>query len=388
VEGPLTWHNEGVHDRRARPGGAAPATEDAPAAAGADWRMRIAMQRRAAERKLDPSLKQRVESETGGDLSEVRLHTGERSAAQAKELSARAFTVGKDVHFGAGQFQPGTRDGDRLIAHELAHAAHGGAEVRCKPENEPEQQDGHEQQADEVAEKAAGGDEPVAKLTLNADVETADRTKITWQELQNASVGHAWISLEYNDPKKVPQDLGQPTQGLLRGGGTHMGFWPLIHRVDEWPGGKANEAIQERTDEGQTPGAGASENPAHTGFSKNPFNSYVPGRVEEPDTAHAPKGVKTYDLTGQQVKSLMGYVDSKRTAQYSLFFFNCTTFAVDAVAAAGHAPPDASMFGVCLPNALYKSILEMEQKGDPGAQTTPLAEGESQPAPQAAKKAG
>ena len=167
-----------------------------------------------------------------------------------------------------------------------------------------------------------------------------------------------------------------------------MGFWPLIHRVDDWPGGKPSEAIAERVDQGETPGAGASDNPAHTGFSKNPFHSFVPGRVEEPDTAHAPKGVKTYDLTAQQVKSLMGFVDSKRNAQYSLFFFNCTTFATEAVAAAGHAPPDASMFGICLPNALYKSILEMEQKGDPSAQTTPLGEGETQPGPQAAKKTG
>ncbi len=57
----------------------------------------------------------------GADVSDVRLHTGSSSASAAEAVSARAFAVGQDVHFGAGQFQPGTDGGDRLIAHELAH---------------------------------------------------------------------------------------------------------------------------------------------------------------------------------------------------------------------------------------------------------------------------
>ncbi|HUQ04532.1 MAG TPA: DUF4157 domain-containing protein [Kofleriaceae bacterium] len=57
----------------------------------------------------------------GTDVSGVRVHTGSESASAAEAVSARAFAVGQDVHFGAGQYKPGTNDGDTLIAHELAH---------------------------------------------------------------------------------------------------------------------------------------------------------------------------------------------------------------------------------------------------------------------------
>src|SRR5687767_5076245 len=65
------------------------------------------------QRKMEPAL--------GADLSGVTVHTGGDSARAASQLGARAFATGKEVHFGHGQFAPGTREGDRLIAHELTH---------------------------------------------------------------------------------------------------------------------------------------------------------------------------------------------------------------------------------------------------------------------------
>jgi hypothetical protein len=56
-----------------------------------------------------------------GDVSDVRLHTDSAAADAAASVGARAFAVGSDVFFGAGQYNPGTRDGDQLIGHELAH---------------------------------------------------------------------------------------------------------------------------------------------------------------------------------------------------------------------------------------------------------------------------
>lgn len=220
----------------------------------------------------------------------------------------------------------------------------------------------------------------VAKLGLHADTETADRTKLTIAELRNAQVGHSWISLRYLDPKAVPEGVSSPTKRLLQHGGTSLGFWPLIHRASQWPGGKPNMGIAERLERGETPGAGASADPRHRGFKQNPFDSWVPGRVEEPDNAHAPKGTQTYDLDQTQVDSLLRYVDSKRDAQYSLYRYNCTTFAVDAVSASGHSAPAASTMGICLPNALYRDILEAKYDGDGGATTTPLEDGEREPA--------
>jgi hypothetical protein len=61
----------------------------------------------------------------GIDFDSVRVHrtdtpgTGADLACRA--LGARAFTVGNDIYFAAGQFRPGTRDGLWLLAHEVAH---------------------------------------------------------------------------------------------------------------------------------------------------------------------------------------------------------------------------------------------------------------------------
>lgn len=57
----------------------------------------------------------------GASLGDVRLHTDASAARSAAALNARAFTRGSDVTFAAGQFQPDTRQGKHLLAHELAH---------------------------------------------------------------------------------------------------------------------------------------------------------------------------------------------------------------------------------------------------------------------------
>ncbi len=62
-----------------------------------------------------------MQSRLGYDLSTVRIHTGSRAEDEAREFGARAFTFGKDIFFGAGEYAPGTRPGEQLLAHELAH---------------------------------------------------------------------------------------------------------------------------------------------------------------------------------------------------------------------------------------------------------------------------
>jgi len=67
----------------------------------------------------------RMEKTLGADLSGVRVHTGGGSAEAADTMGARAFTVGSDVHFNRGEFAPGSKEGDRLLAHELTHVVQG-----------------------------------------------------------------------------------------------------------------------------------------------------------------------------------------------------------------------------------------------------------------------
>jgi len=72
-------------------------------------------------RPLDWTLQQNMEQRLGYDFSRVRVHSGAAVEQSAREVNAHAYTVGHDMVFGAGQFAPGTHEGQRLIAHELTH---------------------------------------------------------------------------------------------------------------------------------------------------------------------------------------------------------------------------------------------------------------------------
>jgi hypothetical protein len=57
----------------------------------------------------------------GAEFRDVRVHTGPRAEALASGVQARAFTHGRDVVFGRGEYAPGSSSGRRLMAHELTH---------------------------------------------------------------------------------------------------------------------------------------------------------------------------------------------------------------------------------------------------------------------------
>jgi hypothetical protein len=57
----------------------------------------------------------------GYDLSDVRLHTDNKANESAKDINALAYTHGNNIVFESGQYQPGTAEGKKLLAHELAH---------------------------------------------------------------------------------------------------------------------------------------------------------------------------------------------------------------------------------------------------------------------------
>jgi hypothetical protein len=76
---------------------------------------------RSAGRPLEAATRSFFESRLGHDFSAVRVHTDEQASASASAVGAHAYTVGRDVVFGARRYSPGTGDGRRLLAHELGH---------------------------------------------------------------------------------------------------------------------------------------------------------------------------------------------------------------------------------------------------------------------------
>ena len=70
---------------------------------------------------LDAKARAFMEPRFGHDFGDVRVHTDPTAAESAHAVNALAYTVGREVVFGAGQYRPNTEDGKRLLAHELTH---------------------------------------------------------------------------------------------------------------------------------------------------------------------------------------------------------------------------------------------------------------------------
>ncbi len=74
-------------------------------------------------RPLDRASREFFEPRFGRDFGDVRVHSDTKAARSAAAVDASAYTVGRDIVFGAGRFAPGTQSGMELLAHELAHVA-------------------------------------------------------------------------------------------------------------------------------------------------------------------------------------------------------------------------------------------------------------------------
>jgi len=76
---------------------------------------------RSSGEPLDAATRAFMEPRLGHDFSKVRVHTDDTAAESAREVGARAYTVGNHLAFGFGQFSPATEPGRRLLGHELTH---------------------------------------------------------------------------------------------------------------------------------------------------------------------------------------------------------------------------------------------------------------------------
>ncbi len=70
---------------------------------------------------LDAGTRAFMEPRFGHDFSQVRVHTDRQAAQSAQAVNALAYTVGRDVVFGEGEYKPETSEGRRLLVHELMH---------------------------------------------------------------------------------------------------------------------------------------------------------------------------------------------------------------------------------------------------------------------------
>ncbi len=143
---------------------------------------------------LNPELRAFFEPRFGRDFGAVRLHTGARAAAVAESIRARAFTFGRDVVFGNGEFSPDSPRGRRLIAHELTHVVQQGTAVRRQPD------DGPTSGEDENGRGAVASIEFAVEITrrMSADEYLVEAVRqyrrLSLEEARQAATGYRWVS--------------------------------------------------------------------------------------------------------------------------------------------------------------------------------------------------
>jgi hypothetical protein len=84
------------------------------------------LQRKGAGQPLPDSARNPMETHFGADLSGVRVHADGEAQTLNRELDAQAFTVGSDIFFDEGKYNPTSSEGQGLLAHELTHVGQQG----------------------------------------------------------------------------------------------------------------------------------------------------------------------------------------------------------------------------------------------------------------------
>jgi hypothetical protein len=71
--------------------------------------------------RMDPTTAQLMEERFGEDFGDVRIHRDSRASESARAVNAHAYTVGRDIVFQSGRYDPSSPAGQRTLAHELTH---------------------------------------------------------------------------------------------------------------------------------------------------------------------------------------------------------------------------------------------------------------------------
>ncbi len=261
---------------------------------------------RGTGRPLPASERDFFEGRMQADFGAVRVHTGETAAHTTEHLQAKAYTVGSDIVFGEGQYQPGTEAGRTLLAHELTHVVQQGAAGKLRSKRVEALQRAAVIQAPvpQIKEEEEEGDGPVgppppqvvAEQKAQAGTPEAEPTAGEVQSAQPEVAG-----MEEPLPAVAPAsrigDVGAatpPTPGPkrdpLKGDGAappaQAGAQAVAEVAGELPPGPAGVEVETTKDEAPSLKGQDVESAAGAGGEKGAGESAAPG---EPKAAVGPE---------------------------------------------------------------------------------------------------
>jgi hypothetical protein len=157
-------------------------------------------------RPLDKNTRDYFKPRFGMDFSRVRIHTDAVAGQSARALSAKAYTIGSDIRFNEGQYQPNSQSGKDLLAHELTHIIQQG------------------KQAETIHRRAYPGGDPIHDDLLD---QFSRETGIPRSEAsQHSSEYEAWLLHRPNarsssvPSSSPPTSAPAPTYGTACSGGS------------------------------------------------------------------------------------------------------------------------------------------------------------------------
>jgi hypothetical protein len=136
---------------------------------------------------IEPAARSFLEARLGHDLKRVRVHTNRSAARSAQAKQARAYAIGRDIVFGADQYDPHSEAGRRLLAHEVTHVIQQNFGASSTDRVVETQSVTHEREATEISRTIGEGAFMIApQITRTARVQlAADKKPPGWDEIHN-----------------------------------------------------------------------------------------------------------------------------------------------------------------------------------------------------------
>jgi hypothetical protein len=279
---------------------------------------------------LPPTVRRKMEHFFGEDLSDVRVHVG----PEAPAIGALAFTMGSDIYFAPGQYDPITPRGQELLGHELTHVL--------------QQREGRVHNP--IGDQAAVVHDPSLE-------DEADR--------MGRIVSSRFVATSYRRElaRDGVQRKADPTRAAVvtqRARGHEIVLGAYMHGDRSMPEPLAGHAFVALRDP-----SGRQE---AFGFSPKEFSQYdlktdlprlesgVPGVVHDDAAAFEKPGVhlRRYTVSPQAWSAARKVIERYRSATFSLEDRQCTRFAADVAAAASiHEPV---LRGAPVPRAVYEAL--------------------------------
>lgn len=173
--------------------------------------------------QLPEAVRAEMENQFSQDFSAVCIHDDAAADALCKQLSARAFTVGSDIFFAAGEYAPTTQEGKRLLAHELTHVVQQGQGITRKIMRDVNTETEYEGPKGKASKTATGGRIEINQIHFPNVPQKAAMTGSTdvpvrkGSEERDTAQVTAWSQLTRDEPG-ITVSLEQKTDAAWRSG--------------------------------------------------------------------------------------------------------------------------------------------------------------------------